>query len=192
MGRPGAVIEVDRNTPPTLFHYGEGFRLERLPLGSRILYPADPLEPIAHPERAIRRALTHPVEDDPLKDLLRPGMRLTIAFDDISLPLPPMASPDVRQLVIEEVIDLAAHAGVEDIELIAAIGLHRKMTADEIRHIVVDRLFTTFCPVRLHTHDAHDPSAHVLHGEHDTADPGVRGFGRLFPRGTRGNVGCAP
>ena len=56
MPRPGAVVEVDRNTPPTLFHYGEGFRLERLPLGSRILYPADPIEPIAHPERAIRRA----------------------------------------------------------------------------------------------------------------------------------------
>ena len=112
MGRPGAVVEVDRNSPPTLFHHGEGFRLERLPLGSRILYPADPLEPIGHPERAIRRALSHPIEDDPLKDLLRPGMRLTIAFDDISLPLPPMASPDVRQLVIEEVIDMAAHAGV--------------------------------------------------------------------------------
>ncbi|MEA2656591.1 MAG: hypothetical protein QOI23_1956, partial [Chloroflexota bacterium] len=24
MGRPGAVIEVDRNTPPVLFHFGEG------------------------------------------------------------------------------------------------------------------------------------------------------------------------
>ena len=24
MGRPGAVLEVDRNTPPTLFHFGEG------------------------------------------------------------------------------------------------------------------------------------------------------------------------
>ena len=44
MARPGAVVEVDRNSPPTLFHYGEGFRLERLPLGSRILYPADPLD----------------------------------------------------------------------------------------------------------------------------------------------------
>ena len=165
MGRPGAVIEVDRNTPPTLFHYGEGFRLERLPLGSRILYPADPLEPIAHPERAIRRALTKPIEDDPLKDLLRAGMKLTIAFDDISLPLPPMASPDVRQLVIEEVVDMAAHAGVEDIELIAAIGLHRKMTADEIRHIVGDRVFTTFWPDRLYNHDAENPDDNVLIGK---------------------------
>jgi hypothetical protein len=165
MARPGAVVEVDRNTPPTLFHYGEGFRLERLPLGSRIVYPPDPMEPIAHPERAIRRALAHPVEDDPLKDLLRPGMKLTIAFDDLSLPLPPMAQPDVRGLVIEEVIDLAAQAGIEDIELIVAIGLHRKMTADEIRHIVGDRVFTTFWPDRLYNHDAEDPEQNVMIGK---------------------------
>src|SRR5713226_5743781 len=126
MPRPGAVIEVDRNTPPVLFHFGEGIRLEKMPLGSRIV---DPLEPIAHPERAIKRALAKPLEDDPLKSLLRRGMKLTIAFDDLSLPLPPMPAPDVRQLVMEEVIDMAAEAGVEDIHLIAALGLHRRMTA---------------------------------------------------------------
>ena len=76
MGRPGAVLEVDRNTPPVLFHFGEGVRLEKLPLGSRVLYPPDPMDPIVHAERTIRRALTHPLEDDPLKALLRPGMKL--------------------------------------------------------------------------------------------------------------------
>ena len=34
MSRPGFVLEVDRSTPPILFHHGEGFRLERLPAGS--------------------------------------------------------------------------------------------------------------------------------------------------------------
>ena len=48
---------------------------------------------------------------------MRPGMRLTIAIDDISIPLPPMQSPDIRQLVLEEVIELAARRGVEDIKL---------------------------------------------------------------------------
>jgi hypothetical protein len=71
MPRPGAVIEVDRNTPPVLFQFGEGVRLEKLPLGARIVYPPDPLEAIAHPERAIKRALGKPLEDDPLKALLR-------------------------------------------------------------------------------------------------------------------------
>ncbi|MGH7634926.1 MAG: lactate racemase domain-containing protein, partial [Gemmatimonadaceae bacterium] len=165
MGRPGAVIEVDRNTPPVLFHFGEGVRLEKLPLGSRIVYPPDPLEPIAHPERAVKRALAKPMDEDPLKALLRPGMKLTIAFDDLSLPLPPMAAPDVRQLVMEEVIDMAAEAGVEDIHLIAALGLHRRMTADEVRHIVGDRIFTTFWPDRLYQHDGEDPDNNVYIGK---------------------------
>jgi hypothetical protein len=165
MSRPGAVIEVDRQTPPTLFHFGEGVRLERLPLGSRIVYPPDPIAPLNHPERAIRRALANPLEDDPLKSQLRKGMKLTIAFDDLSLPLPPMAAPDVRQLVMEEVIELAAEAGVEDIELIAANSLHRRMTADEIRHIVGDRVFTTFWPDHLRNHDGEDPEGNVVIGK---------------------------
>ena len=32
MSRPGFVLDVDERTPPLLFHQGEGFRLERLPL----------------------------------------------------------------------------------------------------------------------------------------------------------------
>ena len=51
MARPGAVIEVDRNTPPVLFHFGEGVRLEKLPLGqahlmSFELIPLAPLNPL--------------------------------------------------------------------------------------------------------------------------------------------------
>ena len=42
-------------------------------------------------------------------------MKLTIAFDDISLPLPPMRRPDIRQRVIEAVLDQAAEAGVDDV-----------------------------------------------------------------------------
>src|SRR5436305_13438104 len=132
MGRPGAVIEVDRNTPPVMFHFGEGVRLEKLPLGARIVYPPDPLEPIAHPERAIKRALGKPLEDDPLKSLLRRGMKLTIAFDDLSLPLPPMAAPDVRQLVMQAVIDTAAEAGVDDVHIIAAVGGDCRVTGDAL------------------------------------------------------------
>src|SRR5437016_13877163 len=165
MPRPGAVIEVDRNTPPVLFHFGEGVRLEKMPLGARIIYPPDPLEPIAHPERAIKRAIAKPLEDDPLKSLLRRGMKLTIAFDDLSLPLPPMAAPDVRQLVMEEVIDMAAEAGIDDLHLIAALGLRRRMTEDELRHIVGERIFATFHPDRLYQHDGEDPDNNVYVGK---------------------------
>ena len=113
MGRPGAVLEVDRNTPPILFHFGEGVRLEKLPLGSRVIYPPEPVDALDDPDGAIRHALLNPLGDsEPLPALLRPGMRLTIAFDDVSLPLPPMQAPDIRQMVIEAVLDMAAEASL--------------------------------------------------------------------------------
>jgi hypothetical protein len=100
MTRPGFVLEVDRSTPPTLFMHGEGFRLERLPTGSRVVYPAEALPVLDDPDEAIRHALLNPVDSDPLPARLFPGMKLTIAFDDVSLPLPPMRRPDARQRVI--------------------------------------------------------------------------------------------
>ncbi|HEX2577286.1 MAG TPA: lactate racemase domain-containing protein [Aquihabitans sp.] len=159
MPRPGFVLDVDRSTPPILFHHGEGFRLEKLPAGrSRVVYPGEPLEPLDDVEGAIADALAHPLEMAPLADLLRPGMKLTIAFDDVSLPLPPMKRPDIRQRIIEQVLDLAAAAGVDDVHLIAALALHRRMTEDELRHAVGDRVYDAFAPQgALYTHDAEDP-----------------------------------
>jgi hypothetical protein len=170
--RPGFVLEVDRSTPPTLFWHGEGFRLERLPVGSRVIYAPEPLDPLRDPDAAIRDALLHPVGDSrPLPALLRAGMRLTIAFDDISLPLPPMQSPDNRQRVIEAVLDMAAAAGVDDVVLIAALALHRRMTEAELRHALGDRVYDAFAPAgQLWQHDAEDPDALVHLGVTDQGE----------------------
>jgi hypothetical protein len=161
--RPGFVLDVDRSTPPTLFWHGEGFRLERLPGGSRIIYPPEAHEPIKDPDAAIRHALLNPINSEPLSAFLKPGMKLTIAFDDVSLPLPPMRRPDVRQMVIEAVLDMAAEAGVDDVQLIAALALHRRMTEAELRHALGDRIYDAFAPHGLLTqHDAEDPEG-MLH-----------------------------
>ena len=160
MPRPGFVLDVDRSTPPTLFWHGEQFRLERLPAGSRIVYPPEPLAAMDDPDGAIRHALLDPVGDSqPLPSLLRSGMKLTICFDDLSLPLPPMRRPDNRQRIIEAVLDLAAEAGVDDVVLVAALGLHRRMTEAELRHALGDRVYDSFAPGgRLTQFDAEDPS----------------------------------
>ena len=78
--RPGFVLDVDRSTPPILFHHGEQFRLEKLPADrSRVIYPAEPIDPIRDPDAAIRRALAEPIDAEPLSALMTPGMKLTIA-----------------------------------------------------------------------------------------------------------------
>src|SRR2546423_12287489 len=93
------------------------------------------------------------------------GRRRPIASPAPSPPPPPMAAPDVRQLVMEEVIDMAAETGIDDLHIIAALGLHRRMTDDELRHIVGDRIFTTFHPDRLYQHDGEDPENNVYVGK---------------------------
>ncbi len=170
--RPGFVLDVDRSTPPTLFWNGERFALEQLPEGSRVVYPPEPLDPVEDPDGAIAWALANPVGDsEPLAAQLRPGMRLTICFDDISLPLPPMRAPDVRQLVIEQVLSMAAEAGVDDVVLVAALALHRRMTEPELRHALGDRVYDAFAPDgRLTQHDAEDPMNLVYLGQTDEGE----------------------
>jgi hypothetical protein len=152
------VLEVDRSTPPILFWRGENFSLEKLPAGrSRVIYPPEPLAPLADIDGAIRHALLNPHDQDPLPALLFPGMKLTIAFDDVSLPLPKMRKPDSRQRVMEAVLDMAAEAGVDDVHIIAALGLHRRMHEYELRHALGDRIYDAFAPRgMLYQHDAED------------------------------------
>ena len=161
--RPGFVLDVDKSTPPILFHHGEQFRLEKLPADrSRVIYPAEPLPGLDDPDEAIRQALLNPIDEDPLPALLWPGMKLTIAFDDLSLPLPSMRQPDIRQRIIEQVLDMAAAASVDDVHLIAALALHRRMTEAEFRHALGDRIYDAFAPHEtLYNHDAEDPDGMV-------------------------------
>jgi hypothetical protein len=84
-------------------------------------------------------------------------MKVVIALDDISLPLPPMRKPDIRERVLTIVLSLLADHGVEDVEIIIATSLHRRMTASEVRHIVGDKIFEAYWPKRLYNHDAEDP-----------------------------------
>jgi lactate racemase len=156
MPRPGFVLDVDERTPPLLVNDGEGFRMQKFPLGTKVVYPPDSLPGIRDVNAAIREALTNPVGQDPLPELLKPGMKLTIAVDDISLTLPPMRTPDLRQRVVENVIELAARKGVDDVKIIVATALHRRMTAAEIRRMLGERVFRSFWPKDLYNFDAED------------------------------------
>lgn len=144
MARPGFVLEVDARTPPLVVPDGARVRLERFPLGTSVVYPAESLPAIADVAEAIDTALDFPLDSAPLQDRLHPGMRLVIAFDDITTPVPQMARPDIRGRIVEAVLRRAAAAGVDDVLLVGARGLHRRMTESELLHLLGERVFRSF------------------------------------------------
>lgn len=141
-----------------LLHCGEGFVSESFPKGTRVLYSPKPEPAVPDLLAAVRHALDHPEGAEPLEAHLRPGMKVTIAFDDVSLPLPVMRRPDVREVIVEELVRRLYRAGVSDVHLIAALALHRRMTHAELRHALGDRIHDSFTPTgQLYNHDAEDP-----------------------------------
>ncbi|MGI8865394.1 MAG: lactate racemase domain-containing protein, partial [Rubrobacteraceae bacterium] len=165
MSRPGFTKILDQDSPPMMFNAGSQFHYEKLPAGTRVIYPPGPVEPIEDPGVAIERALLEPMGMEPLHELLKPGMKLTIVFDDVSCPLPKMKQPDNRQLVIEKVLEKAAAKGVEDIHLIAALGLHRRMTEKELRWAMGNKIMSRYYPDRLYNYDAEDEDGNAVIGE---------------------------
>jgi lactate racemase len=165
------VVYIDTNSAPRIIFSGEDLLLEDLPVGTRVIYPKAPIEGLANPGAAIRYALNHPHGTDPLYAQLMPGMKVTIAVDDISLPLPPMITPDIRQTVLEIVLELLDANGVDDVHIIVANSLHRRMTASEMKRMVGTKIFNAFHPDRYYCHDAEDPDGIVSLGKTDHNEP---------------------
>lgn len=159
------VVTIDTDSAPRIMFYGENFLLEDLPVGTRVIYPKRPITGVANPQATIRYALNHPEGMDPLHALLKPGMKVTVAIDDISMPLPIMRTPDVRQLVLEIVCEMLADHGVDDVHLIIALALHRRMTDAEIKRMVGQKIWDEYAPDRLYNHDACDPDGMVVLGK---------------------------
>ena len=157
-------LKILNKSEKIIFNYGEGFMYESLPAKTRIIYPPVPLFAIENTEEAIENALENPLGCDPLSAQLKSGMKVTIAFDDLSLPIPPMKTPDLRQLIITKVLEKLGEAGVTDIHLIAAIGFHRKMTPSELKRILGKNIFNSFYPDKLYNHDGEDKENNLYLG----------------------------
>jgi hypothetical protein len=96
VGEHPLVVTIDRKSSPRAVFAGDRLEEVDLPVGTRCIYPRPPLEALRDVDAAIRYALTHPLDSEPLYAKLRPEMHVVIAIDDVSLPLPPMRRPDVR------------------------------------------------------------------------------------------------
>jgi hypothetical protein len=161
------VVMIEKTSAPRCTFSGDRLLEIDLPAGTRVLYPRPPLEALKDVDAAIRFAINHPIQSEPLYAKLRPGMKVVIAIDDVSLPLPPMRRPDIRERVLSIVLEMMADHGVDDVEIVIATSVHRRMKADEVRHMVGDRIFKAYWPDRLYNHDAEDPKGMKLVGATD-------------------------
>ena len=159
------LVTLERDSAPRVLFSGDRLVEVDLPPGTRCIYPKPPAEGLKDPDAAIRYAINHPLGSDPLYAKLRPGMKVTIAIDDISLPL--AADEAARR----------ARARAHDRARLARRSRRRRRRddrrhqrppaheADEIRHMVGDKIFDAYYPDRLYNHDAEDKHNMVEIGE---------------------------
>jgi lactate racemase-like protein len=163
----GTVIHLEEKSAPRLMWYGEDLLSVKFPADTRVVYPNPTIRGLRDRDAAIRFALAHPEQMDPLESLLKPGMKVTIAIDDISLPLPKMRRPDIRESVLRIVLPMLAANGVEDVHIIVATSFHRRMAAFEIKRAVGSKIFNKYYPDRLYNHDGEAPGGMVELGVTD-------------------------
>lgn len=96
----------------------------------------------------IRAALENPIGSPRLRDLVREGQRIAIVTSDLTRPCP---SDRLLPYVLQELVD----AGIpdEDIFIVVGLGLHRKMTEDEIDRLVSPQVHGR---IQVLNHDVND------------------------------------
>jgi len=159
------VVHLDHTSAKRLLWYGEDLISVKFPPGTRVVYPKPTIPGLADRNGAIRYALENCSGMKPFAELLRPGMKVTIATDDISLPLPIMKRPDLRESVLTIVLELLARHSITDVNIIIATSFHRRMEPFEIQHAVGKRIFNAYYPHNLYNHDGEDPEGMVELGQ---------------------------
>ena len=143
MSRPGFVLEVDDRTPALLVGDGAGGRLVRLPQGTQVVYPNEADQTLLDADRAIAAALAAPDGAEPLSSLLHPDTVLTIVVTGLAVA--PMAD-DIRQRIVEAVVDTAATARVADIRVLIPVGPGRRLRRAELVAVLGPRVVDALAP----------------------------------------------
>ena len=111
-------------------------------------------------EAAVRQALADPLGMPPLAQLVKPGMRITIAFDD---PLrPPVTPRTVFPVLLEELARRGV--GPATLTLISANGMHGRFTFEEFREYLGPATADAVGPARILNHDCTDEALLVSLG----------------------------
>ena len=134
---------------------GDRFVNATLPDETLVLSPGVtlPLEPTSDLEAEVLGSLRDPIDTPPLRELAGPGRKVTVAFDDPTVPCYAPVWATALPLIVDELA--AAGVGEESIEFICANALHRQFTHNELA-LLIGAEFVTRHWDRIRCHDAED------------------------------------
>ena len=149
------AVYVSEPGEEVLMQFGESMRVEELPAGTRVAYPGIRANASSDPKtmRAmVEHALDNPIGQPPLREKIRRLLKakrrpkILFAFDDVSIPLPPMRSPDIRAVILEEAERRCVEEGIDsrDVKFVCSIALHRYIREEEFRHVCGAKLFRKY------------------------------------------------
>jgi lactate racemase-like protein len=152
--------------------FGEGFVEAELPDDTHVVSPglSLPLEPVAELTGAVRDAIEHPLDSPPLGERARGAGRVTIAFDDPTVP----CYASVWSTAIPVVLETLERAGVprKAVTLLCANALHRQFTTNELAKLIGEDVAHEFAvDGRLRCHDAEDPDGLEHLGDTERGHP---------------------
>ena len=143
-----------------LTYSGNNIIAAKLPDDANIFYAPDPIPGLGRRDvpQAVRRAFENPLGMPPLRELVDASSKVLIAFDDNCQPFPPTSLPDIRQQSIETLLEMLGAYSVkrDNINLICAVALHRKMKKHELARMLGSKIMGEFYPQRLINFDAED------------------------------------
>ncbi|MBI4259811.1 MAG: DUF2088 domain-containing protein [Actinobacteria bacterium] len=138
--------------------FGDGWVTAEVPDDAHVVPPGVslPLPPAGDLQAAVREALDRPLDTPPLRDLARGARRVTVAFDDPTVPCYAPLWSTAIPLVLAELE--AGGVRREDVTLVCANALHRQFTHDELAGVLGEDLVREFGGAgRLRCHDAEAP-----------------------------------
>ncbi len=152
--------------------FGTGWIEAELPDDTTVVPPGVSLPLPGTPDLGaeVLRALREPLDTPPLAELARGARRVTVAFDDPTVPCYAPLWPVALPAVIAELG--AGGVAREGIRLLCANALHRQFTNDELARLIGGDVVQEFAGRgAIGCHDAEDPDGLQHLGDTDLGEP---------------------
>ena len=135
--------------------FGDRVVSARFPDSTQVISPgvSVPLDVTTDLDSTVRNALEAPLDTRPLRDQVRAGNKVTIAFDDATVPCYAPLWGTALPLIVSEL----ERGGVaeRDLEFVCANALHRRLSHEELSKLIGTD-FVARHGSRLDCHDAED------------------------------------